>query len=117
METPVYELYREDFSDKGWELLEANELPGDTIWVNHEDLIISDENDLQNFLLDKALTTNSFDEAVKEKLSTMDSDNVFQFKGDGDGLGFLLDIWENKYSENECEPRYSYQFWFDDYND
>jgi hypothetical protein len=117
METPIYELYCEDFSEKGWKCLEADEIPGDTIWVNHEDLRIIDENDLQNFLLDKALTSNSFDDAVKEKLSTMDSDNVFEFKGDGDGLGFILDIWENQKEMDSEEPIHSYQFWFDDYDD
>jgi len=112
METPLYELYREDFSDKGWEWLEADDTPTDTIWVDHENLRIIDENDLQNFLLDKALTTNSFDEAVKDKLT-----DVFEFKGDGDGLGFILDIWETENARENDEPIRSYQFWFDDYQE
>jgi hypothetical protein len=122
METPVYELYCEDFSDKGWALAEicaniTDGMPRDTICVDHENLRIIDRRDLQNFLLDKALTSNVLDESVWDKLNTMEPENVFEFKGDGDGLGFMLDIWENERASGDEDPIHSYQFWFDDYND
>jgi hypothetical protein len=44
--------------------------------------------------LDDAQTTNSMDEVIKDVLFKYPN-KPFQLGGDGDGLGFILDIWKS----------------------
>jgi hypothetical protein len=111
-----YILLKEDFTYKGWTCLKDNALVinKETIIVSHEDLCIIDTKDLQHFLLNDAQTTNEFDEAVKDVLCK--NLGHFEFKGDGEGLGFILDIWTSEDAKiNQEDTIHSATFWFDDY--
>jgi hypothetical protein len=87
-----------------------------SVKVLHENIRISDLVTLQKFLLDDAQTTNSMDE-VKDVLFKYPN-KPFQLGGDGDGLGFILDIWKSDDDINNGEePIDSFQFWFEVYED
>ena len=113
-----YTLLREDFTLKGWEVMINDRtvlIDDETLIVPHEELCIIDANDLQTFLLNDASTTNGFDEAVKNALGN--HFGAFEFKGDGEGLGFILDLWIDEESKYKDEPINSFTFWFDDFQD
>jgi hypothetical protein len=87
--------------------------------VSHDELRITNFVELQNFLLNIAEVPNEVDEAIYEFLSNLfnkDSNHQwFQFSGDGDGLGFIVDVWDNP--ELEGEPVDSLQVWLDEYKE
>jgi hypothetical protein len=88
-----------------------------SVKVLHENIRISDLVTLQKFLLDDAQTTNSMDEVIKDVLFKYPN-KPFQLGGDGDGLGFILDIWKSDDDINNGEePIDSFQFWFEVYED
>ena len=87
---------------------------GASVRVAHENIRITDEEALQTFLLEDAGTTNSIDERIKDLIFGC---GAFQLAGDGDGLGFILDVWETPESMEDDEPIGSYQLWFEDYEE
>jgi hypothetical protein len=102
-EGEVCEDYQQHFSE------------GASVEVLHENLRITDQEALQTFLLDYAQTNNSMDEGIKYLI---EGKNTFQLSGDGGGLGFILDIWENQEALNDGEePIGTYQLWFDQWED
>lgn len=84
------------------------------VHIDHENIRITDEEALQTFLLEDAGTTNSMDERIKDLIHGC---GAFQLAGDGDGLGFILDVWETPESMEDDEPIGSYQLWFEDYEE
>jgi hypothetical protein len=56
------------------------------------------------------------DEVIKDVLFKYPN-KPFQLGGDGDGLGFILDIWKSDDDINGEEPIDSFQFWFEVYED
>jgi len=94
-----YTLLKEDFSTKGWlHLLQLNSsnifwIDKDSFMIPHKDISIIEKSDLQTFLLNDAHTSNELDEAVKKVLS--EHNGTFEFKGDNEGLGFILNLRED----------------------
>lgn len=86
----------------------------DGVDVQHDELRITDFLNLQDFLLNIAEVPNEVDEAVYDFLADGKYE-YFQFSGDGDGLGFILDVWEN--SSLTGEPVDSLQIWLDEYKE
>ncbi|MFV2015401.1 MAG: hypothetical protein ACC656_08245 [Candidatus Heimdallarchaeota archaeon] len=82
--------------------------------IAHDELRITNFDDLNEFLLNVAGVPNEVDEAVYEFLSNTGY-NYFQFSGDGDGLGFIVDVFNNR--ELEGEPVDSLQVWLDEYKE
>lgn len=80
--------------------------------VSHDELRICNFANLYDFLLNIAGVPNEVDEDVYKFLSD-GSYKHFQFSGDGDGLGFILDVWDNP--ELEGESIDSLQIWLDEY--
>lgn len=116
----IYHLEKQNYTAEGWKLFEqeANVSDTDVIDISHLDLRITNHTDLQQFLLNDANTNNSIDEAIKNVLPINGDGKVFEFKGDGDGLGFILDIWENQEAlDNEEDIENGYTFWFEDYEE
>ena len=91
----------------------------DVYYLEHENIRITDAVTLQRFLLNYALVPNEIDEVVDDFLYTKfvnNSDHIhFQFSGDGGGLGFILDVFDNK--ELEGDPIDSLQVWLDEYKE
>jgi hypothetical protein len=87
--------------------------------IAHSELRITNFIDLHIFLLNIAGVPNEVDEAIYDFLYNKFYDNSkhqwFQFSGDGDGLGFIVDVWDNK--ELEGEPVDSLQVWLDEYKE
>ena len=71
---------------------------------------IVDLESLDNFLLDSEEVSNSLRDEILDDVFDNES---FEFKRDEEGLGFILDFWDNE--EKEGEPTQSYTYWFDDY--
>ena len=82
--------------------------------VSHDELRITNFADLYDFLLNIANVPNEVDEAVYNFLADGHHE-YFQFSGDGDGLGFIVDVWDNK--ELEGDPVDSLQVWLDEYKE
>ncbi len=76
----------------------------------HENIRITEFEALRLFLLNYALVPNEVDEAVYKFIG---DHKYFQFAGDGDGLGFIVDVWDNP--ELEGDPVDSLQVWLDEY--
>lgn len=83
--------------------------------ISHDELRITNISDLQIFLLDIAQVPNEIDEVIYNFIYNTNASNSFQLSGDGDGLGFILDVWNNHALEGE--PIESLQIWFDEYKE
>ncbi len=83
--------------------------------VSHDELRITNISDLQRFLLNIAQVPNEVDEDIYDFIHKTNGSNSFQFSGDGDGLGFIVDVWNNR--ELEGEPVDSLQIWLDEYKE
>ena len=86
----------------------------DVYYLEHENIRITDLEALQIFLLDYALVPNEIDESIYGFLADGGYEH-FQFAGDGGGLGFILDVFDNK--ELEGDPIDSLQVWLDEYKE
>lgn len=80
--------------------------------VSHDALRITNFDALNDFLLNIAGVPNEVDEAVYRFIEGYKG---FQFAGDGGGLGFILDVWDNR--ELEGDPIESTQIWLDEYKE
>jgi hypothetical protein len=80
--------------------------------VSHDELRITKFDKLNDFLLNHANVPNEVDEVIYEFLI---NHMFFQLAGDGDGLGFILDVWDDP--EMEGEPVDSLQIWLDEYKE
>ena len=86
----------------------------DVYYLEHENIRITDLEALQMFLLDYADVPNEIDESVYGFLAD-GGYKYFQFAGDNGGLGFILDVFDNK--ELEGDPVDSLQVWLDEYKE
>ncbi len=84
----------------------------DVYYLEHENIRITEFEALRMFLLNYAEVPNEVDEAVYEFIN---NHKAFQFAGDGGGLGFIVDVWDNV--ELEGEPIDSLQVWLDEYKE
>lgn len=87
--------------------------------IAHSEIRITKYHELHDFLLNTAGVPNEVDEAIYDFLFNLFNEDSksqwFQFSGDGDGLGFIVDVWDNK--ELEGEPVDSLQVWLDEYKE
>jgi hypothetical protein len=62
---------------------------------------ISTWKELNNWLLNDALTTNSLDESIKSFIfeNTNENTSRFEVKEDEDKLGIIVDIWDKEFKE------------------
>ena len=62
---------------------------------------ISTWEELEPWLLNDALTTNSMDDAIRGFIqeNTETTPNNFEVKEDGDKLGIIVDIWDEDWKE------------------
>lgn len=82
--------------------------------ISHDALRITNLNELDNFLINIAEVPNEVHGDVFGFI-VRSNHNYFQFAGDGDGLGFIVDVWNNR--ELEGEPIDSLQIWLDEYRE
>jgi len=80
--------------------------------VAHDALRITKFDELNDFLTNHALVPNEVDDAVYHFINGYEG---FQFAGDGGGLGFIVDVWDN--AELEGDPVDSLQVWLDEYKE
>lgn len=82
--------------------------------VSHDNVRISDMKTLNDFLLDELEQPNELDEAVRHFIhqSTFGTSNTFQVAGDGDGLGLIIDIFNDEEEDIDCMT-----IWFEDYEE
>lgn len=87
---------------------------GASVEVNHENIRITEYGALITFLVESCDSHKRMDREIYEFI---ENDAVFQFAGDGDGLGFIVDLWSciEDIMDGE-QPTHSSQYWFDDYD-
>jgi len=135
----TYKLYREDFTDNEWyEVIQKSEkLPEycdcfdrdgevakeyedafkcDMYELSHDNLLVTDFGVWDMLELDVLGTTNELDDAIDAFLGGNDFFDAFgdfhlEIKGDGDGLGFIVDL----FNEDGSELLATQCFWFEDY--
>jgi len=80
--------------------------------VAHDGLRITKFADLYDFLNEIAAVPNEVAIDIFKFLAD-NKHEYFQLAGDGDGLGFILDVWDNPELDND--PVDSMQIWLDEY--
>jgi len=131
----IYKLYKEDHTDKQWydmiryiekypeycdmfdrngEIAEDYEESFNTnlYGISHDSIRIDDFDLLLKFLQDNSLFKSHMGIDILRFVNEYSSKN-WEFKGDGDGLGWIIDIWDEKY-EDCIETR---TICFEDYNE
>jgi hypothetical protein len=80
--------------------------------VYHDNLRIDDRYTLHKVLNNSPHIPKRMKEDIEDMVVEF-RNKKWEFKGDGDGLGFLFDVWDKSYDDDE--PIVETQIWFEDY--
>lgn len=85
---------------------------GQTYTIQHDNIRIHDKDTAEIFLTEDS---DLPEELVNTLLELIYKNPIFELKGDGDGLGIILDVWADLDSYNYDEPVGTFTFWLDDF--
>ena len=108
-----YEFYKNNYTEKEWKLLTDGS--NQTYFhINHDSLRISDIHIANKFLSHIEMPILMWIEITKMLIDCYHRDHPFQLAGDGDGLGFIVDVWRSQEDvDNGEDVLDSGNFWFD----